>query len=131
MIGVVPRFRTLNRVVTIAVPAIPIVTLGRPGYFVLRIRGGPAHRNHVASADFSAALLGGDLRLAVAGDDYRVAVRSHLNAEAAILMGGMDGDVRRINLRLGLATLKNDVGSDTLFQLHLNLIFRKGGDVRL
>jgi hypothetical protein len=114
MSGVIPRFCTLNHVVTIAVPAIPIVTLGRARYFVLCILGCAPHRDHVASADLGAALLRGDLRLAVAGDDHCVAVRSHLNAEAAILMGGMDGDVGRVNLRLCLAVLKNDVGSDTL-----------------
>jgi hypothetical protein len=114
MIGVIPRFRTLHHVVTIAVPAIPIVTVGRAGYFVLCILGRASHRDHVASADFGAALLGGDLRLAVAGGDHCVAVRSHLNAEAPILMGGMDGDVRRVDLRLCLAVFKNDVGSDTL-----------------
>jgi len=79
---------------------------GEPDILLLRIRGRAPHRNHVASADFSAALLSGDLRLSVAGDDHRVAVRSHLNAEAAILMGGMDGDVGRVNLRLCLAVLK-------------------------
>src|SRR5258708_9572501 len=114
MIGVIPRLRTLHHVVTIAVPAIPIVTLGRAGYFVLCILGRASHRDHVASADFGAALLGGDLRLAVAGGDHCVAVWSHLTAAAPVLMRGMDGDARRVHLRLCPAVLKNHVGSDTL-----------------
>ncbi len=84
-----PRTGVADHVIAIAIPAIPIVAIRSRGNLVLRGISVAAHRGHLSAVNFGAALRRGNLRLALAHDHDRVAIRTHFDAEHAIMMRGM------------------------------------------
>jgi len=97
----------------------------------LRIAGRAANRRHVSGVNFGASLRRCDLRLPLTHDHHRVAVRADLNAEHTVMMGGMNGYIRSVNFRFGLAILRNRVVRQALAQLNLNIFLGKSCDVGL
>jgi len=118
-------------VIALAVPTIPIVAIRSLRNFVLCGIGVAAHGRHFSAADFGAALRRGNLRFALAHDHGGVAIRPHFDAEHSIVMRGMDGHVRGIDLRLGFAVFRNREVQDALAQLNLNVFLRQVRDVDL
>jgi hypothetical protein len=125
-VGVLPRLRGVNHVITVAVPAVPIVAVRSVGNLVLSLLSGSANRRHFAFLQFGDTLRRGNLSFTFSHDDDRVAVRAYLNAQVYILVRGMYGDVRCIDLRLGLAFIEHAVISQPLRELNLDVILGEG-----
>ncbi len=130
-VGVAPALGVVDHVVPVFIKPVPVVSIGSITDLVLRVLSRAPHRDHFALLDFRAALRSRDIRLAVARNDAGLVVAEGLNAETAILVIGMDGDVGRINLRLRLAVFEDRVIDDALTHLYLDLRPRKRGDVGL
>ena len=81
--------------------------------------------------NLGAALRGGDLRFALGHDHDGVTIGPDLDAEDAIMVRRMDGNVRGINLRLGFSVFRNVEVRDALGQLNLNGSFRERREVDL
>ena len=122
-VGVMPGIRTLDHVIAVAIPAIPIVAIWSRRDLVLRGFTVAAHGSHISRVHFGAALLGGNLRLARAHDHDRVSIGPHFDAEHAIMMRGMNGYVRGIDLGFGFTVFGNAEVGDALRQLNLNISF--------
>jgi hypothetical protein len=112
----------MNHVVAIAVPAIPVVAIGSFRDFVLCLLSASTNRRHLALLHFGDTLRCGNLSLTFAHDNNGVAIGPHFYADNDILVSGMNGDIRRIDLRLGFALIENAVVGESLRQLNLNVI---------
>jgi hypothetical protein len=76
--------------ITVAIPAIPVVAIGSRRNLVLSGITRPADGGHLPGIDFRAALRRRNLRLALPNDHNRVSIRPHFNAEHAIVMSRMN-----------------------------------------
>src|ERR1700692_4612483 len=121
-IGVTPRLRTVNHVVAITVPAVPIVAIGSLRNLILGFLSASANGRHLAFLQFGDTLWRGNLGFPFAYDNDRVSVRPYLDAEIYIFMCGMHRDVGSIDLRLGFALIEDAVIGETLRQLNLDMV---------
>ena len=121
-ISVIPRLRAVNHVVAITIPTVPIVAIRSWRNFVLSFLGTSTHRRHFAFFYFSDAFWRGDLGFAFADDHNCVAIGAHFYAKNNVLMSGMNGDIRRVDLRLSFALIKDAVIDETLGELNLDVI---------
>src|SRR5450755_3472414 len=130
-VGMTIGVGVLDRVIAVAVPAIPVVARRSCGNLVLRGLSIATHGRHVSLMDLGAALRGGDLRFALGHDHDGVTIGPDLDAEGAIMVRRMDGNVRGINLRLGFSVFRNVEVRDALGQLNLDGSFRERREVDL
>jgi hypothetical protein len=116
-------------VIAVAVPAIPIITIGSRRNLVLRRIGIATDGRHFSAAHFRAALRGRNLGLSLAHNHERVAIGLNFNAKNTIVMRRMDRDIRRVNLGLGLTVSRDCVVDQALRKLNLDIFLRQVGDV--
>ena len=124
-----PRIGILNQMVPITIPLIPIVAIGCRCNLVLRLIGVAANGRHVASVNFAAALRGCNLNFPLTHNDNRVAIWTDFNPEYSVMMRGMNGYVRSVDLRLSLAVLGNGVIHNSLAKLNLDVLVSEIGNV--
>jgi len=127
---VLVALRVGNRVVATIVPVIPVVIAGSSGHAILGLIGAALDGDHLAPMDLGAALLGGNVGLAIAHQELSVSVVVDLNAVAALALG-MNGNVGRIDLYIGVRRPDGRVACQPLRKLKLNTRAGQRHDVYL
>jgi hypothetical protein len=116
-----PSLGVVDHAVAIGIPNIPIVSSRRWADLVASVCTRTVHSYHIACFYVGDSLRCGNLGLTLAHDDDAVAIGPDFNPVHAILMGRMQSNVGRINLRLRLALAEHGIIGHSLGDLNLNI----------
>ena len=129
-IGAAIAFGAGDDVVAIAVPAVEFVVAGGSGDLELHVAAAAVHGDELILLEQRAAVGRGDIGLAFAHGDQRIARGEHLDAIAAVAMR-IDGHIRRIDFDAGLGAFQHGEEGQALRELHLDAILVERGDIGL
>jgi hypothetical protein len=121
VVGMTTSFGVTNHAIAITIPLIEVIARRSFANLVLLVGAAALNRDELILSYARATLRSSDFDLAFADENFGVIVSSYKNSKAGFAALGANGDVRSIDLGIGIAVFEDGVIRHAVAKLNLNL----------